>query len=273
MLAANTDYKLGLYENQGNQLNQQKIVAVLTETGLGKAQKAMGSKILLRFEAKVNGSGVIPNQAQTYTNGGSGEPFTEPNTPPGTPPPPPPSIPPIDTPKVYSAWGKIKVIKHDEASKQTLLGGAKFKLYKCTDATFENLQDGPITVNNKSEWETSGTGEFTIDGIHVTNFANNADVRQPPSYCLVETQAPQGYELLAQPIKFDLTIGGKDQLNGPQLADAVQTLNLTKEVPNVKFTPKLPLTGGMGVLVFGLSGAAIIGFGTFFMRRRAAEKE
>lgn len=269
-LARDTDYKVQVYANQGDNHDQQKIVLVLTTAGLKKVADARVAgtidKLDMRFDATVNGSGVILNTAQVYTNAGSGAGYFEPgpDTPPDTPP-----TPPTDTPTVYSAWGKVEINKF--ATGVDHLAGAEFDLYQCsgTDAA-PKLEGTPLTVNNKNHWVTTADATTVIDGIHVTDYANNAPIPTvTKTYCLVETKAPSGYELLAKPVKFNLTVGAIAAGSGPKQVNEVATLSVTKDIENVKYTPKLPLTGGAGVAAFGLIGLAIIAGGATWMKRRA----
>jgi len=108
-------------------------------------------------------------------------------------------------------------------------------------------------------------------------------------YKLVETEAPKGYELIHQPIPFEVkvnnikkiktkTVDGKEVdrtveeiSTKPGEADKTFGTNLVfgKDVVNIKVKPKLPLTGGKGVLTFGLIGLAVIAGGLTITARRS----
>ena len=88
------------------------------------------------------------------------------------------------------------------------------------------------------------------------------------SYCLVETKAPAGYELLTQPVVFNLK---KDDRKENTVGTTTVTLSKQVDVTNNRSTTlKLPATGGMGILIVVLAGLAIIGGGAYAARRNSA---
>ena len=135
------------------------------------------------------------------------------------------------------------------------LSGAKFAVYKCTPqstptANFDSVDatlDQKLTVNGATEFTTGTDGTVTIDGLRNNDWENNEVVTNPGWYCLVETQAPDGYELQARPIAFQI-------LQSNSKADNTYTLATTvKDVPkNGGFN--LPLIGA-GTLLVGGAGA------------------
>ena len=152
------------------------------------------------------------------------------------------------------------------------LEGAKFEVYGAAEgeeckAAVQN-SDAKQAVGGNTEFKSAEDGTVTIDGLHVNDFADNAadPKNEYVKYCLLETQAPKGFELLATPVEFELTaekagtllpltVGGKEG-----------------EIVNLEdTTTRLPNTGGIGVLIFVLAGLAVIGGGVFAARRNAAE--
>ena len=177
------------------------------------------------------------------------------------------------TNETKTLYGGVKFKKVDEAGNG--LEGAKFEVYgaekgeKCEAAV---QKDGAKQkVSGKTEFEPAtddeNKGTVTIDGLHVNDFADNA--AEPKNkyvkYCLLETQAPKGFELLSTPVEFELTSD-----------DAGSLLPLTVggnegQIVNIKdTTTRLPNTGGIGVLIFVLAGLAVIGGGVFAARRNTA---
>lgn len=219
-----------------------------TEAGLQKladARKAGNVKVktVVTATVKAFGGGEVKNKGTLITNGGS----TESN-------------------EVVTKYGALNIFKHGEGDKP--LQGAKFKIRYC-DADGEDIgqSDGNgLTINGKSEWESDANGKITIDGLHVTDFANNANDPDGHRYCLTETQAPEGYELRPEPIPLtfastELTEG--EAADGSRLA--AQKLVKVENVNSV--APKLPATGGMGIGILMAIGAAVIGAGVWFARR------
>lgn len=302
-LTSGVDFLVWAEDGVENSGTQDKLTVWLTESGLATATRIKGenaaAKAVMSFKAKVLKAAVVPNQAQVYKNTGVGVGNLTPNpdTPPDTPPTPGPSK---TTNTTVSAWGKVTVNKTDEADKP--LAGAEFQIYECTVAdgkgTIAN-EAQPITVKGETTFTTGasdaddpatqaveGNGAVTVDGIHVNNVENDADVTTPTSYCLVETKAPAGYELRHDPIPFQVTVTARETIEtkawydeqGVLIKNSTSTdiqefnvdaaaLHAQADVVNIKVKPKLPLTGGAGIAVFGLLGAFVIGGGLYAAKR------
>lgn len=293
----------------------QNLTVAATEAGLAKIAAAKAADAtataVMTFDAKVNSAAVVTNQAVVYKNTGEAqfelvppapgvppEPGNPPEEPP-TPPTPTPGDPFVETNTTVSAWGRISVNKTDEAGKA--LTGAEFQIYQCTDGEIA-ADAAPITAvstaadadNNSADNGTTfkdvnNDGLIVVDGLHVNDVADDADLDQP-QYCLVETKAPDGFELRHEPIPFELELTGREsvaevleydengQLTSYSTSTELQTflaedapLNLVEDVVNIPVKPKLPLTGGAGIAVFGLLGAAVIGGGLFAAKRNARQ--
>ena len=172
------------------------------------------------------------------------------------------TVPPPDYPnsEVVSKFGKVKITKVSSVEDTKKLAGAEFQVYKCTPATkptknFESVDaalDTKLSPAGKDTYVTDANGEVTIDGLRNNDWANNAKVADPGYYCLVETKAPEGFELQPRPIAFQV-------LESNSTADNEYTLNTTvKDVPkNGGFN--LPLTGAAGVGVLIGAGALLVG--------------
>ncbi|MDO5747953.1 MAG: SpaH/EbpB family LPXTG-anchored major pilin, partial [Actinomycetaceae bacterium] len=215
-LIENTDYEVTYTAET------QTYEVALTEAGLTKVggitKGGTGFKVVVTIVAKVKpfsdavtNPGKIENTATVVTNNGSGKVTTTTNT-------------------TETYHGKLIIHKQDKDKKP--LEGAVFNLYKCTGTSGNiKLEGNMIMVNDVSEWETGENGEVAIEGLHVTDFANSAGVSDPVfDYCLVETKAPEGYELLPEPVKVSFA---KDELFG----DGVTTVGVkTVEIENVPTT-------------------------------------
>ncbi|SEI94837.1 LPXTG-motif cell wall anchor domain-containing protein [Bhargavaea ginsengi] len=125
----------------------------------------------------------------------------------------------------------LTVLKVDE-SDQPLAG-----------ATFE-LRD--------ADGETAGTGTSGTDG--KITFGN----LEWGNYTLVETKAPEGYRLSANPV--EVTIGA-------------DSLNVEKKVVNTRIGWELPNTGGVGTTLFYGAGAVLMATAGFMLFRRRDEEE
>ncbi|MDK4292931.1 SpaA isopeptide-forming pilin-related protein [Corynebacterium propinquum] len=99
-------------------------------------------------------------------------------------------------------------------------------------------------------------------------------------YELVETQAPQGYQLLARPITFNLVrtatgvqqvelIGGAAQYPEVTVSQGTERNQLIMQVANTA-NPELPRTGGPGLFGLLTIGAAVLLVGIMLTRRAKA---
>ncbi|MHC2547869.1 SpaH/EbpB family LPXTG-anchored major pilin [Corynebacterium hesseae] len=235
------DYTVNNPAENGNNL-----VVTLTEQGLAKVKS--GDKMSLTFEVKrkaVGDTTELKNQADVI--------FNNPNT---------GNEVKNKTNEVVTYHGKLKVVKKDGKEAGKVLEGAEFELYQCTS---KDDLGAKLTVKEQDKWTTGADGTFTIDGLHVTDFADNAQVTDVKKFCLRETKAPAGYAKLDKPVEINFT--RKDIAATGEGDDAV---TLVANVDNVKQdTPNLPMTGGAGVGILAAIGAAIVAAGAWFARRTA----
>ncbi|MDK4311920.1 SpaH/EbpB family LPXTG-anchored major pilin [Corynebacterium accolens] len=230
--------------------NENTLTVTLTEAGLGKVTS--GAKLSLTFEVKreaVGNTTALKNEGTViFRNPNTGSDVTN------------------KTNEVVTYHGKLKVIKKDGEEAGKVLQGAEFQLYQCTSAT--NLGEGPLTVNGADKWTTGEDGTLTIDGLHVTDFADNAEIpaQDRKKFCLQETKAPSGYALPNPAVtEIDFT-REKIAATGDLAGD--DEITLVSEIDNVKQgTPSLPMTGGAGVGILAAIGAAIVAAGVWFARR------
>lgn len=129
-------------------------------------------------------------------------------------------------------------------------------------------------INNVDTWvsseEESSKGTVIIEGLHVNDKADDNPKAEPNTtknkfvkYCLVETKSPVGFELLPQPIEFEITQAQKGQTIEIGTAGKIENLEDT--------TPNLPMTGGAGIGILAALGALIIGAGAWLARRNSAK--
>ena len=244
--AGETALGAGDYEVNNPAENGNKLVVKLTDQGLAKVKS--GDKMSLTFEVKrkeVGNTTELTNQADVI--------FNNPNT---------GNEVKNKTNEVVTYHGKLKVVKKDGKEADKVLEGAVFELYQCTSASELGSK---IKIGNAENWTTGADGTFTIDGLHVTDFADNAQVTDAKKFCLKETKAPAGYAKLDKPVEINFT--RKDIAATGEGDDAV---TLVANVDNVKQdTPNLPMTGGAGVGILAAIGAAIVAAGAWFARRTA----
>ena len=155
-----------------------------------------------------------------------------------------------------SRFFDLYLVKTDRADQGKALEGAAFMLYR--DALNQNpVQEEPFVTDKE--------GKITIPDL------------KTGTYYLVETEAPAGYQLLANPIKItvcwkgpvmEVTVDDKtitsqeedDQIYIQQVPDGKDEVHI-KIYNNKNFG--LPLTGGTGTLLFG--GGVLLAMAVLFL--------
>lgn len=183
----------------------------------------------------------------------------------GTPPYPGPDNPPANSPErstvtPIAPLGSAVVTKTDAASGATL-AGAVFALYQTTASTWNGSVPAPAAMVCRTATGTGQTpvktglttgadGKVALDGLRLSGYDYAANQPTAPGsaytvYCLVETKAPAGHELLAAPVAFTVDAASTPKQVG--VTDVVHNLgNL------------LPTTGASGV-GGGLAGLVLAG--------------
>jgi fimbrial isopeptide formation D2 family protein/LPXTG-motif cell wall-anchored protein len=244
-LALNTDYTIVV--------NANKLTVDFTASGRAILAANPTAKVVVTVNTTVNQVGEISNTAVVYPNAAS---FTiTPGQPGG----------PVVTPPVITKWGNIVLHKKDSQTAASL-AGATFSVYPTKADALAGTN--AITIGGASSWTTDASGKLVISGLRYSNWANGAAVSpgQPgyQSYWLVETKAPAGYELLAQPVETTVTSADP----------AVVTVTIDNVKNNAGF--QLPLTGGAGTLALTLGGVLLLGGAGLTMvtgRRKRNEAE
>ncbi|QTG75424.1 SpaH/EbpB family LPXTG-anchored major pilin [Trueperella pecoris] len=299
------DFVVTRYE--GDQVDEtgSKLVVTLTATGLDDVAKAKAdnkdTKVFLEFQPKVVKSGIVPNKAIVLKNTGTGKGEVDPNNPGPNPKDPKKGQ---KTNVVVSAWGKIEITKTKEDGK-TGLEGAEFQVYGVKKSGERELIVINNVGTAENPFKSGAQGKLVIDGLQANNLADFKDVAQVESayvsYVLVETKAPAGYELNHAEIPFKINVkeveavktesswtmdeNGVVTVNPDNTTEFNVTLDDIKAVTpeasvagnedlvvattvvNIPVKPKLPMTGGAGVALFGILGLAIIGGGVYAAKR------
>jgi fimbrial isopeptide formation D2 family protein/LPXTG-motif cell wall-anchored protein len=244
-LALNTDYTIVF--------NAATKTLTVDFTASGRAVLAANptAKVVVTVNTTVNTVGQISNTANVYPNAAS---FTiTPGQPGG----------PVVTPPVITKWGDIVLHKKDSKS-SAALAGATFSVYPSRADALAGTN--AISVGGTSSWTTDATGNLVISGLRYSNWANGVAVSpgQPgyQAYWLVETKAPSGYELLAQPVQTTVTSSDP----------SVVTVTIDNAPANAGF--RLPLTGGVGTWALTAGGILVLaGAGLFMVTGRRKRNE
>ena len=155
-----------------------------------------------------------------------------------------------DVPDVIT--GAAQFLKVDASDKNKVLAGATFVVYRpAAEGETENVEyitvddneiavvkvsfyDNPALTGDKV-WEVV-SDEFGMGYIYGLAYGD---------YYLVETEAPDGYNILTEPVKITITKG-----------TAEETVEVT--IYNSSLF-ELPETGGIGTAIFTFGGAGVIG--------------
>lgn len=234
VITAGTDYTVN-FDAATNTVS-----AEFTPAGLAVLAAHNTTRVQLVVNTTVNTIGEIENQAVVFPNKGS---FT------GTG---------VPTPPVVTKWGEITVQKVDPSG--NALTGASFSVY--ANEADAKAGTNPITLASQTVFPVAADGTLTISGLRYSDWANGAAVAPGSpdyrTYYLVETTAPTGYELLAEPVSF--------------LIDATTTtVGVDLEVKNIPSNNgfELPLTGGIGTgLLYAAGTLLVVGAGLLMVRSR-----
>lgn len=242
-LAAGTDYQLVK--------ERQEIKVEFTEAGRDKLKST--DLVFTTIKTKTNGFiQHVPNDATLITNNGSSEHDTE-----------------KTSDKVHTYWGKVTINKTDGNDENKKLQGAEFQLVQCVDdgsgAWKQKEGTEALNVQGQDKWTTNDQGTVTIEGVHVTDFANN-QADEETNYCLHETKAPEGYVANDALEHFELKKGDVDDNGAP-----TTEIKYTANIKNYTDENHLPNTGGAGFWAIVLAGLAIIG-GGFYAARRSTQQ-
>lgn len=160
---------------------------------------------------------------------------------------------------VRSLWGDLVIRKVDARDNSKVLANAEFQIFDSLASAKQGTD--PITIGGVSSFPTGEDGLARITGLRYTHHANGAPTTDPDEvryYWVVESKAPNGFELLAEPIRVEVTAAGE-----AALAVAYEIENVPS---NAGF--ELPLTGGAGTVMFTMAGLLIIAAGVFLMLRK-----
>ena len=207
---------------------------------------AAGAKVEVTFTVKLNSvpsDGLTKNTGQLFPNKWSKD-----------------NGKPVVSPEVVTKHGDIviKKVNKDDG----VLAGAKFSVHLDNSANKDCSSYGDEIKTSEA---TGKNGLISIKGLHLTNFVDGKEVPETDQhpYCLVETKAPSGYQLLPKPVKFSLTKAGAVA----DLTTAAEGDGSLVKITNYK-NPGLPLTGAQGILLVSVLGLILVSVGVVLTVKR-----
>lgn len=222
---------------------QDGVSVSFTQAGIEKIAKGGEVKVELKVKLdKINPDGLAKNTVTLFPNQyskdqGKGIPSNE----------------------VVTKHGDIVIHKVDGADQAKNLAGAVFSVHMGKDAGCADYDKTAIATSAP----TNNQGLASITGLQLSNWVNDAAADN--TYCLVETKAPTGYQLLPKATPFQLTAAGgqTDLSTAPE-----GSLALIGNHKNLG----LPLTGGAGIGLVSLAGAVAMAGGVYVTVRRNRNK-
>lgn len=282
-LDATTDYTIKRYSDKTfttetqNDAEVKSFTVELTKAGIAKLAQNIGTItnpiISVEFESKLNDKAKVdtgnPNEYTLKWNNGKGKKDKKSNK-----------------PRVFT--GEKKFVKTDEQTKEVLKGATFIVKNNKKEAPKQFLKVDKDTkaVSWVAEAEatpfTTTDGTITIGKLEYTypvkgNPEDEAKVEVDKTaekineYQLIETQAPEGYGKLQNPINFDIdneSYKGNVTIDQGKIKTDEAKGEYT-EVPNKKLT--IPQTGGMGTVLFTVVGISLMAGAVIAMKKNREE--
>lgn len=233
-----------------------------------------GSTILVKYTATVNENATLvveadkdnPLKNEAHLQYGPNGEFT--------------TTPDEATPKIFD----LEINKIDGRNRKAL-AGAEFSLSRVDTPATEGVDETTVGVTfEKPEGETyyqvTGTGEATILAVD-ENGKLELKGLAAGTYYLTETKAPDGYNILKEPVKIVIDEDGNVKVSSKTLNDdgtygdeAMSDVTGAVIVEN-NTGVELPSTGGIGTTIFYvLGGILVVGAGILLVvkKRMSSEK-
>lgn len=268
------------------------VVAVLKDSGLAKLNAAKAAdantQVQLTVTTVVNQVGEITNTGLIYPNetivkDNLGEDPENPNVP--TDPEDCTENCPFVTPPSTTKFGNVNFTKTGaEGDAEAALAGAEFQVFltaedaknKTNPVEFTKNADGSATVPSpKTTFVSDANGRVEIEGLRYSKHVNGEDITSTDvadgyqAYWIVETKAPEGYELLAEPIVVEVNSADTALIvSGASGSDNVLG-NVVNKQKNAGF--ELPLTGGAGTWAL-TAGSLLLAAGAITMMIRRQKR-
>ncbi|MGI5949815.1 SpaA isopeptide-forming pilin-related protein, partial [Peptoniphilus sp.] len=154
----------------------------------------------------------------------------------------------------FGGRGEIRFFKYDAATDKAL-AGAVFKV------TYLDEKTGSYETVKRD-----GKDYIIMSGKDGAFSATDLPARE---YYLWEIKAPEGYELLAEGVKF--TINENSKFNRVDIANKKEPTDVPNVPPNTPNTPppriRIPKTGDITLIVMSIGGAIIAAMGVGLVKK------
>lgn len=234
--------------------NNSKKMSLDLSTWVKANQTNKGKAFTVTYYAKVNKDAVVTNNNKASLEYGNN-----------------PNDTTITTPSEAKTNTYPLDIKKINKNTSGLLAGAKFSLYRTeqdatdkTNAIAVSGSNGNYVVDPKSSTTEFGSVENDLGGYNLR--VNGLEAKD---YWLVETQAPEGFNKLTDPIKVTITKTGDAEWtvqknDAPETDKIIDVANSTGSI--------LPSTGGRGAIAFAVIAALLVfGVAVSFIRDKRKE--
>ena len=284
-LDATTDYTIKRYSDKTfgtetqNDADVKSFTVELTAAGIAKLAKKVGDitnpMISVEFESKLNSNAKVetgnPNEYTLKWKNNNG-----------------PKEKKSNKPRVFT--GEKKFVKTDQATRDVLQSATFIVKNNKKEAPKQFLKVDKDTKEvswveeaQATPFTTDANGEITVGKLEYTypvkgNPTDEATVEVDTTaakvneYQLIETQAPDGYGKLENPINFDITPDsyktGDVKIDNKKAVDD-KTTGTHTEIKNKKLT--IPQTGGMGTVLFTIVGISLMAGAVIAMKKNREE--
>lgn len=165
------------------------------------------------------------------------------------------STPPIKVP-VYSSM--IVVDKYGDDNQQNKLSGAKFALYKLDsegNKLFYKYTAATADSDAVVEWIPANVDGSVPEGATIVTTdddgAASFEGLESGTYYLLETESPEGYNMLTDPVEVVIQAPIDDENGNPIGVSLIKPINNNSG-------STLPETGGIGTKIFYIVGAVLL---------------
>ncbi len=233
-----------------------------------------GAEVVVTFNAHLNEDAVVGDGTHTGENINKGK-LTYSNNPnhegegkPST------SETPDDTVFVFTY--DQPATKVDANNKDNKLPNAQFRLERLKPANAETGDEAEwveVKVSEKTDENGATVYYPEANGTATIKSGDDGSIKviglDHDRYRLVETKAPEGYNLMNDPVEFNLTADHTEDQGGASATATLKRVNGDNiQIENRKGS-ELPETGGMGTtVIYTVGGMLVIGAGAALVSRR-----